>query len=109
MSNSPRYVGKVSPPYLAKLVDDSGALISFQGYTPSVFTATAVNVANSALIKTWNGQFSFFTDTDSITKLQYNFLNEDLDTPGLWYIKLIMHRNEGDLEFDPDLMIVLPS
>ena len=43
MSNSPRYVGFLDPPYNVTLTDDSGAALDLTGCVSNSFTLTMIN------------------------------------------------------------------
>lgn len=108
MSNSPRYIGFLDPPYNVTLTDDSGAAINLTGCTSSSFTLTMLN-QSTALSQQGVG---VWTITNAVAgQASYQWTTNDLATAGPWMVYTTVHlpSESSPREFDPELILVLPG
>src|SRR5215471_15893520 len=77
MSNSPRYVGFIDPPYAITITDDSGTPLNLTGCTSNSFTLTMVNVYDN----TGKSGVGAWTVTNAAAgQASYQYASADMDT-----------------------------
>jgi hypothetical protein len=106
MSNSPRYVGFIDPPYKVTLTDDSGAALNLTGCTGNSFTLTLLNV-NDGTSKQGTGVWTTPADATGVASYQYS--SADLAVAGMWahYTTVKLPAEPSPREFDPELVQIL--
>lgn len=105
MSNSPRYVGFTSPPYVVTFIDDSGHRIDLTGANTSLFTWTLQNLTAS----TSHVGGGAWVITDAVNgEAEYYLTTADVAVAGncLVFVSIQLPSDSSPREFDPDPLMI---
>src|SRR6266700_3013829 len=108
MSNSPRYIGFIDPPYNVTITDDSGAVMNLTGCTSNSFTLTMINPSTN----TGKSGVGAWTVTNATAgQASYQYAAADMNTAGTWllYTTVKLPSEPGPRELDPDTLVIYPG
>ncbi len=107
MSDSPRYVGYLSPNYSVELADDDGIALNLTGATN--FTLTLQNMSNPMLVKHGVGTWTIIDASNG--KASYAYASADLNTAGNWlrFVSVQLAGESAPRQWDPDVVAILDN